>query len=201
MGETNPFLPSKTNPWISDGWLILHVWPIFYQAVYSIAIELVFDLVTTVKSVLWCSGYHVCFTRRRSRVRASPEPPFLHVSTLARHYARTNSYTRYLRHPFFGMQLGWQSHTPLPVGFGTFLTLYCMLCTQMDKITYPPLWRHSWKPVLDRDIVARPKWKKREFPTICFQSQLSSIIFTDFMAFWSWTKIYFFCNFLKLSMQ
>ena len=113
MGETHPFLPSKTNPWISDGWLILHVWPIFYQAVYSIAIELVFDLVTTVKSVLWCSGYHVCFTRRRSRVRASPEPPFLHVSTLARHYARTSSYTRYLKHPFFGMQLGWQSHTLL----------------------------------------------------------------------------------------
>ena len=26
--------------------------------------------------VLWCSGYHVCFTRRRSRVRTSPEPPF-----------------------------------------------------------------------------------------------------------------------------
>ena len=24
--------------------------------------------------VLWCSGYHVCFTRRRSRVRTSPEP-------------------------------------------------------------------------------------------------------------------------------
>ena len=26
--------------------------------------------------VLWCSGYHVCFTRRRSRVRTSPEPGF-----------------------------------------------------------------------------------------------------------------------------
>ena len=26
--------------------------------------------------VSWCSGYHVCFTRRRSRVRASLEPPF-----------------------------------------------------------------------------------------------------------------------------
>ena len=25
-------------------------------------------------SVLWCSGYHVCFTRRRSRVRTSSEP-------------------------------------------------------------------------------------------------------------------------------
>ena len=24
--------------------------------------------------VLWCSGYHVCFTRRRSRVRSSSEP-------------------------------------------------------------------------------------------------------------------------------
>ena len=24
--------------------------------------------------VLWCSGYHVCLTRRRSRVRTSPEP-------------------------------------------------------------------------------------------------------------------------------
>ena len=24
----------------------------------------------------WCSGYHVCLTRRRSRVRASPEPSF-----------------------------------------------------------------------------------------------------------------------------
>ena len=24
--------------------------------------------------VPWCSGYHVCFTRRRSRVRSSPEP-------------------------------------------------------------------------------------------------------------------------------
>ena len=24
--------------------------------------------------VLWCSGYHICFTRRRSRVRTSPEP-------------------------------------------------------------------------------------------------------------------------------
>ena len=27
-------------------------------------------------SVLWCSGYHVCFTRRRSRVRTSSEPRF-----------------------------------------------------------------------------------------------------------------------------
>ena len=27
--------------------------------------------------VLWCSGYHVCFTRRRSRVRSSSEPHFL----------------------------------------------------------------------------------------------------------------------------
>ena len=27
-----------------------------------------------VSLVLWCSGYHVCFTRRRSRVRTSPEP-------------------------------------------------------------------------------------------------------------------------------
>ena len=26
--------------------------------------------------VSWCSGYHVCFTRRRSRVRSSPEPVF-----------------------------------------------------------------------------------------------------------------------------
>ena len=26
------------------------------------------------RSVLWLSGYHVCFTRRRSRVRTSPEP-------------------------------------------------------------------------------------------------------------------------------
>jgi hypothetical protein len=32
---------------------------------------------------------------------------------LARHYARTSSYTRYLKHPFFGMQLRWQSHTLL----------------------------------------------------------------------------------------
>ena len=24
--------------------------------------------------VSWCSGYHVCFTRRRSRVRSSPKP-------------------------------------------------------------------------------------------------------------------------------
>ena len=24
----------------------------------------------------WCSGYHVCLTRRRSRVRTSPEPHF-----------------------------------------------------------------------------------------------------------------------------
>ena len=37
--------------------------------------------------VSWCSGYHVCFTRRRSRVRSSPEPvfPFFsfkkHIST------------------------------------------------------------------------------------------------------------------------
>jgi hypothetical protein len=31
--------------------------------------------------VLWCSGYHVCFTRRRSRVRTSPEP-FIIVDTL-----------------------------------------------------------------------------------------------------------------------
>ena len=32
--------------------------------------------------VLWCSGYHVCFTRRRPRVRTSPEPRtlFLDVS-------------------------------------------------------------------------------------------------------------------------
>ena len=26
------------------------------------------------EQVLWCSGYHVCFTRRRSRVRSSSEP-------------------------------------------------------------------------------------------------------------------------------
>ena len=31
----------------------------------------------TACEVLWCSGYHVCFTRRRSRVRASPEPLIL----------------------------------------------------------------------------------------------------------------------------
>ena len=30
----------------------------------------------TYQVVLWCSGYHVCFTRRRSRVRNSPEPLF-----------------------------------------------------------------------------------------------------------------------------
>ena len=83
----------------------------------------------------------------------------------------------------------------------TALTLSCMLSTQMDKITYPPLWRHSWKTVQNKDIVARPKWKRREFPTICFQSQLSSIIFTGFMAFWSLTKKNFLCNFLKFSMH
>ena len=27
--------------------------------------------------VLWCSGYHVCFTRRRPRVRTSPEPRYI----------------------------------------------------------------------------------------------------------------------------
>ena len=35
--------------------------------------------------VLWCSGYHVCFTRRRSRVRTSSEPvlslSYFHTST------------------------------------------------------------------------------------------------------------------------
>ena len=77
----------------------------------------------------------------------------------------------------------------------TALTLSCMLSTQMDKIPYPPLWRHSWKTVQNKDIVARPKWKRREFPTICFQSQLSSIIFTGFMALWSLTKKNFFAIF------
>ena len=28
------------------------------------------------KVVPWCSGYHVCLSRRRSRVRISSEPPF-----------------------------------------------------------------------------------------------------------------------------
>ena len=28
----------------------------------------------SVQWVLWCSGYHICFTRRWSRVRTSPEP-------------------------------------------------------------------------------------------------------------------------------
>ena len=27
--------------------------------------------------VPWCSGYHVCLSRRRSRVQVSSEPPFL----------------------------------------------------------------------------------------------------------------------------
>ena len=35
--------------------------------------------------VLWCSGYHVCFTRRRSRVRSSSEPElFLFLSNVQR---------------------------------------------------------------------------------------------------------------------
>ena len=35
-----------------------------------------FHLLAEVSLVLWCSGYHVCFTRRRSRVRTSSEPRF-----------------------------------------------------------------------------------------------------------------------------
>ena len=31
-------------------------------------------------SVPWCSGHHVCLTRRRSRVRASSEPDFFSLN-------------------------------------------------------------------------------------------------------------------------
>ena len=48
----------------------------YYMAKKYNQIETVFLLDTcNLLMVLWCSGYHVCFTRRRSRVRTSPEPP------------------------------------------------------------------------------------------------------------------------------
>ena len=50
----------------------------YYMANKYNQIENVFLLDTcNLLMVLWCSGYHVCFTRRRSRVRTSPEPPLL----------------------------------------------------------------------------------------------------------------------------
>ncbi len=45
----------------------------------------VFSIVRTtyIKQVVpWCSGYHVCFTRRRSWVRAPVEPSVFHVTVV-----------------------------------------------------------------------------------------------------------------------
>ena len=38
-----------------------------------------------------------------------------------------------------------------------------MLSTQMDKITYPPLWRHSQKTVHNKDIVAIKNERRENF--------------------------------------
>ena len=35
--------------------------------------------------VPWCSGYHVCLSRRRSRVQSSSEPPYGFIAQLAEH--------------------------------------------------------------------------------------------------------------------
>ena len=45
----------------------------------------------------------------------------------------------------------------------TALTLSCMLSTQMDKITYPRLLRHSWKTVQNKDIVAIKNERAKNF--------------------------------------
>ena len=34
----------------------------------------------TIFAVPWCSGYHVCLSRRRSRVQVPSEPPFILAS-------------------------------------------------------------------------------------------------------------------------
>ena len=45
----------------------------------TIAIDNMNGLITW---VLWCSGYHICLTRRWSRVRTSPEPVILYIHTI-----------------------------------------------------------------------------------------------------------------------
>ena len=50
----------------------------------NIRLKLIISISTwrTVCGVVWCSGYHVCFTRRRSRVRSPPWPLLFRVFIL-----------------------------------------------------------------------------------------------------------------------
>ena len=48
------------------------LWKVRVTSVFWLSFNFAFA-----SAVRWCSGYHVCFTRRRSRVRTSPEPHLL----------------------------------------------------------------------------------------------------------------------------
>ena len=77
-----------------------------------------------------------------------------------------------------------------------------MLSTQMDKITYPPLWRHSQKTVHNKDIVANQNERGENFLQFAFNP--------NFLAPFLWIlwrfevkqkKTSFFAIFLKFSMH